>query len=146
MKRTHVIVIATVLTLGAGGALAAYAGHHYHGWHRGEHLVAHLRDELDLTPEQTQPLQTLREQLVELRQGLRGERAQRSQELLALIAGPTLDQSRALALWQQKAGLLEQHAPQIIAALATFYDGLTPAQQAQVRELVEARLSRGRPE
>ncbi len=146
MKKSTAIIATTVLTLGVVGGVAAYKGDGFghHGWHRGEHFIAHVRDELDLTPEQTEALTAIRNQLHEIRNTLRQDPAARTQTILALIEGEAFDQARALQLIDEKTALVGEYAPQVVASVADFYNGLSAAQQAQVRERINAHLQRHR--
>ncbi len=141
MKKSTKIVIGTVLTLGVVGGVAAFGGHE-RGWHRGEHMISHVRSELDLSAEQTAALEALRDQIVGIRDSVRAERGSHRQQMLALISGTTLDQQQALQLVQAKTETVNAHAPEVIAALAAFYDGLTAEQQAKVREHLQSRGGR----
>ncbi|MDH3712399.1 MAG: Spy/CpxP family protein refolding chaperone [Gammaproteobacteria bacterium] len=145
MKKSTKIVTATLLTLGVAGGVAAYKGDgrfSQRGWHHGEHFISHLREELDLTPEQTEALQAIRDQIWDIRQNVKQERDAQKQAFLALIEGEVLDQSQALELVTQKTELVAQYAPQVIASVAKFYDGLSQEQQAEVREHIGRRMNR----
>ncbi|MDH3451856.1 MAG: Spy/CpxP family protein refolding chaperone [Gammaproteobacteria bacterium] len=131
MKTSTKMITATVLSLGIVGGVAAYKGD---GWHRGEHFISHVRDELDLTPEQTEALQAIRDEVWDIRQNVTQDKEAQQQALLAVIDGEIFDQGRALELVSQKTKLVEQYAPQVIVSLANFYDGLSAEQQAEVRE------------
>ena len=139
MKTSTKVIAATVLTLGVAGGVAAYKAD---GWHRGEHLISHVREELDLTPEQTEALHALRDQIWDIRQTVRQDKDTQQQALLALIDGEVFNQDQALNLVLQKTELVEQYAPQVIASVASFYDGLSAEQQAEVREHISKRMAR----
>ena len=107
-------------------------------------MISHIRSELELDEQQTQSLQTLRDELWDIKQSIRDERETNMASLLSVIEGATLDQGQALALVAEKTNLVNQYAPQVISSLATFYDGLNAEQQAQVREhIAEHRHRRG---
>lgn len=89
---------------------------------------------------------TQKQQLVKLADALQTQRAALVQgsthprmEVQALIAGSTLDRSRAQALVTQKTQALQTGSPAVIAAAADFFDSLNPAQQQQVREVLQRR-------
>lgn len=147
MKKSTKIISATVLTLGVAGGVAAYKGDgrfSERGWHRGEHFISQVRDELDLTPEQTEALQAIRDQIWDIRQSVKQDHEAKTQALLALIDGDAFDQGRALELVTQKTELVDQYAPQVIASVASFYDGLSAEQKAEVREHVVKRMNQRR--
>jgi Spy/CpxP family protein refolding chaperone len=89
---------------------------------------------------------TQKQQLVKLTDALQAQRGALAQgpthprmEVQALIAGSTLDRSRAQALVTQTAQALQAGSPAVIAAAADFFDSLSPAQQQQVREVLQHR-------
>ena len=144
MKKSTKIITATVLTLGVAGGVAAYKGEgrfSERGWHRGEHFISHVRDELDLSPEQTEALQAIRDRIWDIRQSVKHDHETKTQRLLTLIDGEVFDQNQALELVTQKTELVEQYAPQMIASVAGFYDGLSAEQQAEVREHIAKRIN-----
>ena len=69
-----------------------------------------------------------------------GKTADPRAEVQALVATATLDKARAQALIEEKTGALRSKSPEVIAAAADFFDNLNPAQQQQVRDL----MNRGR--
>ena len=60
-------------------------------------------------------------------------------EIKALVAGDKFDAERAQALVNQKTAALQAGSPEVIAALADFYNSLNPAQQQKVRDFMERR-------
>ena len=139
MKTSTKTIAATVLTLGVVGGVAAFKGDR---WHRGEHFISHVREELDLTPEQTEALQAIRDQVWDIRQSVWQDKEAQTQALLTVIDGEVFDQDQALTLIRQKTRQVEQSAPEVIASVAGFYDGLSPEQQAEVREHISKRMNR----
>jgi len=59
------------------------------------------------------------------------------QQMQELIKGDRFDRARAQALVDEKAQAARTAAPQVIAAMADFYDSLKPEQQAKVRTFLE---------
>ena len=57
----------------------------------------------------------------------------------ALVAGDKFDRARAQALVTEKAGAITSKSPEVIAAAGDFFDSLTPAQQAKVRDFMQHR-------
>lgn len=103
-----------------------------------ERMVDRVAGKLDLDATQKQHLTALADTLNRQRQALQAGRdgqAPRA-EWQALIAGPRLDVAAAQALVQRKTEWVRNASPEVLAAAATFYDSLQPAQQAQVREFM----------
>ena len=62
------------------------------------------------------------------------------------MAGEKFDRARALNLIDEKTRVVQVSSPEVITALADFYDSLNPTQQAEVRERMQKRkgwFSRG---
>lgn len=133
-----------VLTLGA----LSGCGHHrdHAGWgasaeeqarHRA-HVVERVASRLDLHGAQKAKLAVLVEKLQAQRSALAGQPDPRAQ-FQALVAGDKFDRAGAQALLHKAAGALEARSPEVIAALADFYDSLDARQQARVREFLQHR-------
>ena len=97
---------------------------------------------LDLNDAQKQKLGLLADEMLASRTALRGSAAEPRAELKALIAGTSFDRNAAQALLAQKTQVVQGQGPKVIAAMADFYDSLSPAQQQQVREFMDKRRGR----
>ena len=60
-------------------------------------------------------------------------------EMNALVASDKFDAARAQALITEKTTALQSRSPEVIAALAEFYNSLNPAQQQKVRDFMDGR-------
>lgn len=131
-------------------AFAASEAEHYGGWNltaagavqMREHLLARVGKQLDLDDAQKARLATLATRLDEERLALRGDGGGPRDQLQTLITGSTFDRSRASAMVEAKTEVLRAKSPDVIAAAADFFDGLTPAQQQQVRDFMKQRGKR----
>jgi Spy/CpxP family protein refolding chaperone len=148
--RRTLIGVAACATL--FGGLAAYAHSRWggcgHGWHAMSdadaaqikaRVVERVGAKLSLDAAQKTKLGALADALGEQRKALVGNTADPRAEVQALIAGNTFDRARASALVQGKVAAVSTQSPQVITALADFYDSLRPEQQAQVREFLARR-------
>ena len=150
IKRT-LIGLAAATTL--FGGLAAWAhNHHGHGWRAmteedaarmKARVVEKVGSKLDLDAAQKAKLGVLADKLREQRNALVGSATNPRAELQALMAGPTFDRSKASALIQDKVTAVTAKSPEVVAAMADFYDSLKPEQQAKVREFMARRGHRG---
>ena len=146
IKRT-LIGLAAASTL--FGGLAAWAhNHHGHGWRTmteedaskmKERLVDRAGSRLDLDAAQKAKLGVLADTLREQRNALVGSTTNPRAELQALMAGTSFDRSKATALIQDKVGAVNAKSPEVINAMADFYDSLKPEQQAKVRAFMARR-------
>jgi Spy/CpxP family protein refolding chaperone len=146
IRRSLIGVAVTVLLAGGLSACGHRGGEHAHGaasaervaeW-RGE-AVKRVSRKLELDAEQKRRLEVLADKLVAQRAAMIGATTDPRAEMKALVAGPTFDRTRALALAGEKTRVLQSATPEVVGALADFYDSLNPKQQAEVREFLEQR-------
>ncbi|HPW30619.1 MAG TPA: Spy/CpxP family protein refolding chaperone [Rhodoferax sp.] len=102
-------------------------------------IVDKAASKLDLNADQKKRLATLGDKLYEQRTALIGQTKDPRAEMKALVAGATFDKARAQTLVTEKTTALQTKSPEVIAALADFYDSLNPAQQQKVRDYMEGR-------
>lgn len=130
------------------GGLAA-CGHQRHGYganatpeqaaeFRGK-MVDRVSSKLDLDAAQKQKLTVLGDKLHEQRIAMMGASKDPRADVKALVAGDKFDKTRAQALVTEKTAAVTGKSPEVIAALADFYDSLNPAQQQKVREFMDKR-------
>ena len=152
LKRTLLgALTATVLV----GGLGACAGNrHEYGANMSAEQYAQKRDKmvdkaaskLDLNADQKKRLSVLGDKLFEQRTALIGQTKNPRVEMQALVAGEKFDAVRAQALINEKTTALQAKSPEVIAALADFYNSLNPVQQQKVRDYMDGRghwFSRG---
>ena len=60
-------------------------------------------------------------------------------ERQTLAASEKFDRTRARLLLTEKTTAITSKSPEVIAAIADFYDSLTPVQQTKVRETMQGR-------
>lgn len=146
LKRTLIGMFGASVLFG-GLAACANRGWHGHGWHArnaedAARLQARAADwvarELSLDEAQKAKLTLLIERLQAQREALVG-RADPRTPFEAMVAGTTFDRAAAKALVDAKTAAVVRGSPELIAALADFYDSLRPEQQARVRELIAQR-------
>lgn len=128
------------------GGLTACGMHRYEERHGGgwsperfaevkTKVVDRISKKLDLNETQRQKLAVLGDTIEAQRNAAKAKGGAEPREAIkALIAGDKFDRDGAQALVTQKAQTVQEASPAIITALADFYDSLTPAQQAEVRD------------
>ena len=135
------------ITLLAGSLTAC--GHHHSEYgasmtaeefaHKRDKVVNKVASRLDLNDAQKQKLAALGGVLHAQRQAMMGQSKDPRAELKALIATDKFDAARAQSLVNEKANAVQTRSPEVIAALAAFYDSLNPTQQQKVREYLDGR-------
>ena len=132
----------------AVGGLSA-CGHHRHAFGspmsaedqaqmRGK-IIERVAGKLDLNADQKQRLNVLADKLQEQRTALVGKTTNPRAEMQSLVAGDKFDRTRAQTLLTEKTAAITSKSPEVITALADFYDSLTPVQQTKVREAMQGR-------
>ena len=132
------------------GGLAAWANSspYRHGWHAMSaedaatmkaKVIERVSSQLDLDAAQKAKLGVLADKLREQRNALVGTTADPRAELQGLVAGNTFDRARASALIQEKLAAVNTKSPELVTAMADFYDSLKPEQQAKLREFMAKR-------
>jgi len=135
------------------GGIAA-CSHRHHGWGGGswsaeesaewrERVIERAGKELQLDATQSAALGVVFDRMQEQRNALMAGNATPRDELRALVATERFDRARAQAWVDQKTDVMRSQTPQTIDALAAFYDGLKPEQQARLREFMNRRGHRG---
>ena len=141
MKLSRTLIIAAVLVVvGAGGAAYAF-GKHGH-WHmtpaeKVEFVTDRVSKHLELDAAQRQNFTQLAELVAQIAVDARASKAQQMAEIEQMLSAPVLDQARALAMVQEKTGLVNEKAPEVIASLAVFLDSLQPEQKQEMQEFIE---------
>ena len=102
-------------------------------------MIARVASKMDLNAEQKQRLDVLADKLQQQRAALVGKATDPRAELQALVAGDKFDRTRAQTLVTEKTAALNSKSPEVIAAMADFFDSLTPVQQTKVREAMQGR-------
>ncbi|MDT4864379.1 hypothetical protein FQZ97_991410 [compost metagenome] len=152
IKRTLIGLTTATVVLG-GLTACGTRGHHEHGPMSAEHMtemrgkvIERVTKKLDLNADQQQKLGVLADKLQAQRTAFIGQTTDPRAEVRALVAGDKFDRARALSLLDEKTRVVQVSSPEVINAMADFYDSLNPAQQAEVRERMQKRkgwFSRG---
>lgn len=104
-----------------------------------EKIIERVSSKLDLNADQNQRLNVLADKLQAQRTALVGQTTNPRADMQALIAGEKFDRSRAQTLLTEKTAAITSKSPDVITALADFYDSLTPVQQTKAREAMRGR-------
>jgi Spy/CpxP family protein refolding chaperone len=124
-----------------GGLLAGCSRDHHEQWSAED--IVKVRDKIagkmDLDTAQTQKLGSLIDQLQVLRSDLKAPGNDPRAAFATLVSGDKFDRSGAQALLDEKTRVLQNDGPQVIVALADFYDSLNPDQQRKLRQKLERR-------
>jgi Spy/CpxP family protein refolding chaperone len=145
LKRTLLGLFGVTLVVGSLSA----CGHRPHEYgaqlsaeeyaQKRDKVVDKVASRLDLNEDQKKRLAVLGDKLYEQRTALIGQTKDPRAEMKALVAGDKFDAARAQALINDKTAALNAKSPEVVAALADFYNSLNTAQQQKVRDYLEGR-------
>ena len=137
--RKIIIGAITVTTITVGASAFAGRGD---GDHK-ERMIERISSKLELTDTQSAALQKFAEELTETRELMRGNGTDLRTEMISLMEADAFDQGKALTMINDRTSAIQANAPELVAAAAVFFDGLSAEQKAQVQEFTEKR-GRGR--
>ena len=133
-------------SIAVGGLTACSSGYHHRGPMSTEKIaevrskvVERVSSKLDLSAVQKQKLNVLADKMEAQRAAFLGKAADPRAEMQAIVAGDKFDRARAQALLEEKTRAVQANSPEVITALANFYDSLNAGQQQKVRELMQRR-------
>ena len=145
LKRSLIVALGATLLVGGLSA----CGHRSHDYsasmsaeqyaQKRDKLVDKAANKLDLNADQKKRLTTLGDKMFEQRTAFIGTTKDPRAEMKALVAGDKFDTTRAQALITDKTAALQVKSPEVVAALADFYNSLNPTQQQKVRDLMDGR-------
>jgi Spy/CpxP family protein refolding chaperone len=148
IKRTLIGVFGASVLIG-GMAACSHRGHYGgYGWgamteedaaKMKARMIEKAGSRLDLDDAQKAKLGVLADKLRAQRNALVGSTTDPRADLQSLVAGATFDRAKARSLIEAKTGAITTQSPEVIAAMADFYDSLRPEQQAKVREFMASR-------
>ena len=144
IKRTLIGLVGATAIFG-GLAAWAHNSPYRHGWHAMSEqdaaamkakVIERVGSKLDLDAAQKDKLGVLADKLREQRKALVGTAANPRADLEGLVAGNTFDRARASSLIQEKLAAVNAKSPELVTAMADFYDSLRPEQQAKLRDFM----------
>jgi protein CpxP len=136
-RRILMALAAVVLAIG----VASCAHHRRHDPEQyADNMIEKVTEDLDLTQEQQARLGAVKDEFISAGKEMREDREQAREEFMGLLEQPQLDRAKAQDLVNQRLDAIRAHSPQIINALADFYDSLTPEQQKELRERIREKM------
>lgn len=133
-------------TIVVGGLTACSSGHHHRGPMTAEKIsevrgkvVDRVSSKLDLNDGQKQKLNVLADKMEAQRTAFVGKATDPRAEMQAIVSGDKFDRARAQSLLEEKTRAVQANSPEVITALADFYDSLNAEQQQKVRDLMQRR-------
>jgi len=133
-------------SIAVGGLTACSSSHHNRGPMSAEKMsevrgkvVERVSSKLDLNDAQKQKLNALADKMEAQRTAFMGKATDPRAEMQAIVSGDKFDRARAQTLLEEKTRAVQTNSPEVINALADFYDSLNSEQQQKVRDLMQRR-------
>ena len=142
MKLSTRIITAVLLVAGSSSAVYAISRHGDWGMtpqEKADFVTERVTKKLELDATQQQNFSDLANLVAGIVAETRANKSEQFEEISAMIQAPSFDQARALELVQQKTGMINEKAPQVIASLGIFLDSLNGEQKQQLEEFVKRR-------
>lgn len=145
MKKSTKIIVISVLTLGVTTGVFAYGAHS--AWKmspgkKAEYMTDMITENLELNTVQQENLAALSATVLDMMSEVRSGRGEHMELVQQILSEPTMDQTAALQMIQQKTQMINDKAPQVIASVAGFLDSLDNEQKQELREHMAERMSR----
>jgi protein CpxP len=109
---------------------------------RSEWIVNRMSRKLQLNADQKPLLANLVTQGFDLRQQMKGQSPDLRAQASTWIEGDAFDANRMQALIDEKAQTLQSKSPELVSAMAAFFNSLNPEQQQKVRVRVDGHRNR----
>ena len=133
-------------TIALGGLTACSSGYHHRGPMSADKMaevrgkvVQRVSSKLDLNDAQKQKLNVLADAVQAQRAAWMGSAKDARAEMQTIVSGGKFDRARAQALVEEKTRAVQAGSPEVINALADFYDSLNADQQQKVRDMMQQR-------
>jgi Spy/CpxP family protein refolding chaperone len=133
-----VVFIVAGLFIGAS-AVFAFSGYHK-SEEKAEYIVYKITKKLDLNEAQQEKLNLAKDAMLEMRRSMRSEKRSMVADIQAILGSDTLDQQLILDNITKKTDMVREQAPDVVAAVADFYNSLDMEQQEKIRKKVNKKL------
>ncbi|MGH1439121.1 MAG: Spy/CpxP family protein refolding chaperone [Cellvibrionaceae bacterium] len=122
------------------GTVFAFGGHHHDPTKRADRIAEKMTKKLSLNVEQQDKLTIAKDAALHLHQKMHQDRQTLEEDILSLVSSETLDEALILEHINAKTDAIKAQAPEMVAALAGFYNSLDAKQQEKVRAKVERKM------
>lgn len=135
-KKLLWVAIPLVALLGAGVAAAGYK--HYRGQHNPEQMVERISATLELSGEQRQKLDTLKEAIVQGRKQMQADRTDVMNQIIMEIRKPEMDQSQVMELIKKRMSRIDAMADRVVGPVVEFHKALNDDQREKIINRLES--------
>lgn len=148
MKRSTKIAITVVLIFGVVIGFMSYGKHKFDKFSdpsaRMHYMMSHISKKLDLDSKQQQKLAALKEEIETARLKLHDHTGSIHGEIKSMISAEPFNQEKMVEMINNKAAIINEVAPDIVAATGDFLDGLSADQKEEILGFVARKRYRHR--
>ena len=141
-KKLLWVAVPIVLLLGVGAAGAGYK--HQRGHYGPEHMDESISERLELTAEQKEKLEAVKEAIIQGRAQMRQDREEVMNEIIAEVRKPEMDQARVMDLIAQRASRIDGMAQRVVGPIIEFHKSLHDEQRQKIINRLESLRDWGR--
>jgi periplasmic protein CpxP/Spy len=141
-KKTFLSIGFLIATIASISTAFAFGGHHKDPSKRADHIVEKVAKKLSLNTEQKDKLIIVKEAALSMHQKMHENKQGMEQDILSIVGDSTLDESLILDRINTKTETIRTQAPEMVAALAQFYNSLDAQQQETVRAKIQKKVKR----
>lgn len=141
-KKLLWVVIPIVTLLGVGVAGAGYK--HYRGYQSPEYMVEAISEKLELSDEQLEKLEAVKEAIVQGRTQMRDDRKDVMNQIITEIRKPEIDQAQFVALIEKRMSRIGAMATSVLGSIADFHKSLNDEQRKKIINRLESIRDWGR--
>lgn len=105
--------------------------------YRAGKMVSIVAHKLELNEMQKGKLEKLSERMLHARKTMREGISSNKDEIGNLLSQATLDEKKILGMVSEHTRMINRQAPEIVSAMADFYNSLNPEQRTELREHID---------
>lgn len=129
LKKLAIIGTGTLLVI---GSISACSHKYRDPEHRAQKMVEWVADDLELNEAQKDKLNILSKKMLTSRKQMREQFSSSRDEMKNMLSQPKLDEKKILRMVHKHTQAMNEQAPGIVAAMADFYNTLSPEQRTNL--------------
>ena len=135
-KKLLWIVVPILAVVGIGAAGAGYK--HFRGHHNPDRIVERISDRLELTGDQRQKLDAVKDAFLQSRKDMLQQREDVINQVIEEIRKPEIDQAHVMELIEMRKARVDNVARQVLSPIIEFHKSLDDTQREKVINRLES--------
>lgn len=130
------ITVPLLAVVGIGAAGAGYK--HFRGHHSADRMVERIGDKLDLSSDQRQKLEAVKNAFLQSREDMRQEREDVINQIIAEVRKPEIDQAHVMELIDKRKSRIDIVARRVLDPTIEFHKSLNEKQREKIINRLES--------